>query len=98
MLEIRQAEAQGNQHEEYSDDQAALSAHNGVLPPNTVLLHGRSQGGNGTGDAVYIISRSSAVSGRELREARVQKNPNTNQNEVGFFLTVEGGRRFAKFT
>src|SRR5882724_5458783 len=98
MLEIRQAESRGNSHEEYSDDQAALSAHNGVLPPNTVLIHGRSQGGNGNDDAVYIISRSSAVSGGELREARVQRNSNTNQSEVEFFLTAEGGRRFAKFT
>ena len=98
MLEIRQAESQGSSHEEYPDEQAALSAHNGVLPPNTVLLHGRSQGGTGTEDSVYIISRSSAVSGRDLREARVSTNSQTNQNQVEFFLTGEGGRRFSTFT
>ena len=95
MLEIRQAEDQGR---EYSDEQAALSAHNGVLPPNTVLLHGRAGGGQGTGDAVYIIDRSSAVSGRDLREARVQTNSQTSQYQVEFFLTGEGGKRFSNFT
>ena len=95
MLEIRQAEDQGR---EYSDEQAALSAHNGVLPPNPVLLHGRAGGGQGTGDAVYIIDRSSAVSGRDLREARVQTNSQTSQYQVEFFLTGEGGKRFSNFT
>jgi preprotein translocase subunit SecD len=95
MLEIRQAEDGGR---EYSDEQAALSAHNGILPPNTVLLPGRAGGGQGTGDAVYIIDRSSAVSGRDLREARVQTNTQTGQYQVEFFLTGEGGRRFSNFT
>ena len=40
MLEIRQALKGG---QSYPDEQTALAANNGVLPPNTLLLHGRSR-------------------------------------------------------
>ncbi|HUJ95117.1 MAG TPA: protein translocase subunit SecD [Terriglobales bacterium] len=95
MLEIRQALNKG---EPYPDEQTALAANGGVLPPNTMLLHGRSIGSGGTEDVVYLISRISAVAGNDLREARVSRNTTTNQPEVNFFLTAEGGRRFSSFT
>src|SRR5438093_2811529 len=97
MLEIRQAMNNG---QPYSSEQAALDANNGVLPPNTVLLHGRSIGTNqgDSGDAVYLITRTSAVAGHDLREARVGRSSQTNMPEVEFFLTAEGGKRFSDFT
>ena len=97
LLEIRQS-LSGNQS--YPDEQSALAASNGVLPPNAVLLHGQSMPGAGgeTRDAVYIISRSSAVAGHDLREARVERSSSTNLPEVSFFLTAEGGHRFSAFT
>jgi preprotein translocase subunit SecD len=94
MLEIRQAMNNGTA---YKDEQAALAAVNGVLPDNSVLMHGRNIGGSGE-DSVYIISRVSAVAGHDLREARVGRSSNTNLPEVNFFLTAEGGRRFSNFT
>jgi preprotein translocase subunit SecD len=96
MLEIRQALNNGAS---YKDEQAALQAVNGVLPDNSVLMHGRSVGATGEGsDAVYIISRVSAVAGHDLREARVGRNSQTGFPEVNFFLTGEGGQRFSRFT
>jgi preprotein translocase subunit SecD len=94
MLEIRQAMNNGAT---YKDEQGALAAVNGVLPDNSVLMHGKNIGASGE-DAVYIISRVSAVAGHDLREARVGTNSQTGQHEVNFFLTAEGGRRFSKFT
>jgi preprotein translocase subunit SecD len=94
MLEIRQAMNNGAS---YKDEQAALAAVNGVLPDNSVLMHGRNIGASGE-DAVYMISRVSAVAGHDLREARVGRNSQTNLPEVNFFLTAEGGRRFSNFT
>ena len=96
MLEIRQALKGG---QSYPDEQTALAANNGVLPLNSMLLHGKSIGSSGAGeDVVYIISRSSAVAGHDLREARVGRSTDTNRPEVSFFLTAEGGRRFSAFT
>jgi preprotein translocase subunit SecD len=96
MLEIRQS-MDGNKS--YPDEAAALAAHNGVLPDNSVLMHGRSIGATGEGaDAIWIISRVSAVAGHDLREARVGRNSQTASPEVNFYLTAEGGRRFGQFT
>jgi preprotein translocase subunit SecD len=94
MLEIRQAMNNGAS---YKDEQAALAAVNGVIPDNSVIMHGRNIGATGE-DAVYFISRVSAVAGHDLREARVGRNSQTNMPEVNFFLTAEGGRRFSNFT
>lgn len=94
MLEIRQALSNGAT---YKDEQAALAAVNGVLPDNSVLMHGKNIGANGE-DSVYMISRVSAVAGHDLREARVGRSSQTGQPEVNFFLTAEGGRRFSNFT
>jgi preprotein translocase subunit SecD len=94
MLEIRQALDNG---QSYADEQAPLAAHNGVLPPDAVLLHGKSKGGSGTDDAVYLISRVSAVAGHDLRQASVGRDE-TGRPEVNFILTGEGGRRFSRFT
>jgi preprotein translocase subunit SecD len=97
MLEVRQALNNG---QPYSSQDAALQANGGVLPPNSVLLPGRSIGANenAEGDVYYLISRTSAVAGHDLREARVTRNSQTNMPEVEFFLTADGGRRFSEFT
>jgi preprotein translocase subunit SecD len=96
MLEIRQSLGGP-----YSSRQEALSAHGGVLPPDTVLLQEgpmmrRAQGGS-TGESYWLVSRSAAVSGRDLRGAQATRDE-MNRPAVSFDLTGEGGRRFAAFT
>ncbi|MGB9103608.1 MAG: protein translocase subunit SecD [Terriglobales bacterium] len=95
MLEIRQALGGP-----YPSEQDALASKNGVLPPDSVLMQGRSIGARGsdaTQTAWYIISRASAVTGRDLRTAEPTRDEN-NRPAVRFLLTGEGGRRFASFT
>jgi len=94
MLEIRQAFGGP-----YSSEQEALSANNGVLPPGTVLLPGKSIGDTGgeSHQVWYLVSRSSAVTGRDLRDASSSRDEN-GRPDVTFQLTNEGGRRFAAFT
>ena len=94
MLEIRQAFGGP-----YSNEQDALSANNGVLPPGTVLLPGKSIGeaGGESHEVWYLVSRSSAVTGRDLRDASASRDEN-GRPDVSFQLTNEGGRRFAAFT
>ena len=93
MLEIRQALDQTP----YSDEQAAMAAQpNHMLPDGGVMIHGKPVSG-GEGDVVYIISRSSAVAGHDLREASVTQDEN-GRPEVSFLLTPDGGKRFKAFT
>jgi preprotein translocase subunit SecD len=95
MLEIRQA-VKGP----YPSEQAAMQDNNGVLPPDTILMKGTS-GIHGqqedTGEVYWLISRSSAVSGGDLRSADAGTDEN-GRADVNFTLTGEGGRRFAAFT
>jgi preprotein translocase subunit SecD len=94
MLEIRQ-EMGGP----YSSEQEALAANNGVLPPDTVLMKGRSMGGRDTTpqEVYYLVSRTAAVSGQDLRSAEPTRDEN-NRPAVRFLLSGQGGRRFASFT
>ena len=94
MLEIKQSLGGP-----YSSEQSALQEHGGVLPPDTVLMAGRSIGSRDTetGEAWYIISRASAVTGRDLRTAEPSNDEN-GQPAVRFILTSEGGRKFYAFT
>jgi preprotein translocase subunit SecD len=95
MLEIRQSFGGP-----YPSEQAALQDKGGVLPPDEVLLpagHNVGATSSDTGQAWYLISRASAVTGRDLRSADSSRDEN-GQPSVSFALTGEGGRRFASFT
>jgi preprotein translocase subunit SecD len=94
MLEIRQSLGGP-----YSSEQQALQDHGGVLPPDAVLLPGKSIGTQHSdeGPVWYLVSRASAVTGRDLRDAEPSRDEN-GQPSVQFTLTNEGGRRFAAFT
>jgi preprotein translocase subunit SecD len=97
MLEIRQA-VKGP----FPSEQAAMQDSGGVLPPDTVLIkgsngmHGQDNSGENS-DAYWLISKSSAVSGSDLRSADAGTDEN-GRPDVNFTLTNEGGRRFASFT
>lgn len=96
MLEIRQA-----MDGPYSTEQDAMATHGGLLPANTVLMKGRNVGARAGETApreeFYVISRSSAVAGRDLRGAEPTRDEN-GRPAVRFMLTADGGRRFAAFT
>jgi preprotein translocase subunit SecD len=96
MLEIKQSEGGP-----YSSEQAALQEHGGVLPPDAVLMPGRSIGRTAEGEAgetvYYLISRAAAVTGRDLRTAEPSQDEN-GQPAVRFVLSSEGGRKFHSFT
>jgi preprotein translocase subunit SecD len=94
MLEIRQSLGGP-----YSSEQEALQQNGGVLPPDSVLMPGRSFGSRETesGQVWYLISRAAAVTGRDLRSADASTDEN-GQPAVHFNLTGEGGRRFYNFT
>ncbi len=79
----------------YDSDQAALTALNGVVPPDAQLVHG-SATSNGP-DQVWLLKRASEVEGTDFRDAQ----PSTDQNgrpDMRFTLTTEAGDRFYKYT
>jgi len=93
MLEIKQVLGGP-----YPSEDAARQDKGGVLPADAILLPGHGAPGAAPGEeAWYLVSRVSAVRGKDLRDAQ----PNTDQNgqpSVHFQLTGEGGQRFYNFT
>ncbi|MGB8579406.1 MAG: protein translocase subunit SecD [Candidatus Sulfotelmatobacter sp.] len=93
MLEIKQVLGGP-----YPSEQAALQDKGGILPPDAILLPGHgAPGAPADEQAWYLVSRVSAVRGKDLRDAQ----PSTDQNgqpNVRFQLTGEGGQRFYNFT
>jgi preprotein translocase subunit SecD len=93
MLEIKQVLGGP-----YPSEQAAMQDKGGVLPPDAILLPGHAAPGAPADEqAWYLVSRVSAVRGKDLRDAQ----PSTDQNgqpNVRFQLTGEGGQRFYNFT
>jgi len=93
MLEIKQVLGGP-----YASEQAMLQEKGGVLPPDAIPLPGHGAPGAAGGDqSWYLVSRVSAVRGKDLRDAQ----PSTDQNgqpNVRFQLTGEGGQRFYNFT
>jgi preprotein translocase subunit SecD len=81
----------------YQDDQSALTALNGVVPPDDILMHGSGSGAaNGT-DEVYLLERASIVEGNDFRDAQ----PSTDQEgrpNMTFTLTTDAGNRFYTYT
>jgi preprotein translocase subunit SecD len=92
MLEIKQVMSGP-----YSSQAAALQANNGVIPPDQLLLPGNTLGGRAEGEQWFLVSRVSAINGKDLKRA----DPSTDQNsqpDVNFQLTRDGGQRFFNFT
>ncbi len=98
MLEIRQAMDNGRT---YGSEQEALAAHGGILPSDSVIIKGKNIGSrtasSDSPDVYYVISRVSAVSGRDLRSAEAGRE-DSGRPDVIFTLTRDGGDRFWNFT
>ncbi len=88
----------------YPSQSAALAQHGGVLPPNTEILPGRNESRDSTGsqpqgEVWYVVSRTPAVTGRDLRTAVEARNVNNpGQYQVNYTLSPDAARRFGPFT
>src|SRR5947199_10279200 len=73
-----------------------MQEHNGVLPADAILMPGHAVPGS-EGEQWYLVSRVSAVRGKDLRDAQPSRDQN-GQPAVSFTLTNEGAQRFYSFT
>ncbi len=83
----------------YQDEQAALAANSGAIPPDEMMVHGSGSMVTGSdADSVYVLNRAPVVSGSDFRSADPGTNQNTGQRIVQFTLTDEAGNRFWDYT
>jgi len=93
-LELREALDHG---QSYPTEQAALQAHNGILPANSVVLPSKPRRGEQEGGFI-IVSRVPVVGGTDIRSADPGNKSDTNEPIVNFYLTAAAGKKFAAFT
>jgi len=93
-LELREALDHG---QTYPTEAAALQAHQGVLPPNTVVMPSKPRRGEQEGGFI-IVSRIPVVSGTDIRSADPGNKSDTNEPIVNFYLTAAAGKKFGTFT
>ncbi len=79
----------------YENDQAALTALNGVVPPGDWLVHGSASAN--APDEVWLLERASQVEGTDFRDAQPSTDVNGRPN-LTFTLTTAAGDRFYKYT
>ncbi|MGE5326745.1 MAG: protein translocase subunit SecD [Deltaproteobacteria bacterium] len=83
----------------YSSREAALAAHNGILPPDSQLLPGKSESSSTSqNDVWYILNQIAAVTGRDLTGAQAARGGDTGGWVINFTLTHDGAQRFAQVT
>jgi preprotein translocase subunit SecD len=79
----------------YPDEQSAVTAAGGLVPPDEEIGSGNS--GMGGPDQFYVLKRAAVVEGTDFRDAQ----PSTDENgrpEMSFTLTTDAGDRFYKYT
>ena len=83
----------------YPNEQAAVQAQGGTLPPDEMVVKGASSVTSNAGDdQYYVVRRASIVSGSDFRDAQPQRNPNTGGSETNFNLTTGAGEHFYEYT
>lgn len=88
----------------FTSEAEALASYGGVLPPNSMLVQGKSDFTNATpGQPVpqvwYVLTRTPVVTGRDLRSAT--HGPHTEvpgRYQVNFTLSQQAAARFGPFT
>ncbi|MBK9088730.1 MAG: protein translocase subunit SecD [Holophagales bacterium] len=96
LLELKIVDLKGGP---YSSPEAASAAYGGAIPANLELVEGNSEDTEArTRTTVYyVLDRAAAVTGRDLKNARVGQDK-FNQPAVEFFLNAQGAEKFGRVT
>jgi preprotein translocase subunit SecD len=78
-----------------ASEEALLSSYGGTPPPDMVVVTGAD--GERLAQSFYLVRRTPAITGRDLRTARAQIDQN-GAPAVGFSLTSDGAVKFGRVT
>jgi len=90
--------------DQFNTEADALGGYGGVLPPNTVLIPGRSDSSRAVPGQLapkvwYVVDRAPVVTGRDLRGAQQAPSDEVpGRYQVNFQLTQAAAGRFGPFT
>jgi preprotein translocase subunit SecD len=79
----------------FTSQAAAAQQYGGMVPSNLDVLPSRERGE--AGDSFYVVQRSNAITGRDLKSAYPSRD-SSGRPAIGFSLTIDGSARFARVT
>jgi preprotein translocase subunit SecD len=82
----------------YANEQEAITALGGSVPPDEMLAHGAGNMTGSDSDRVFVLKRVPVVAGSDFRSADPGTDSNTGQRNVRFTLTNEAGEKFYDYT
>jgi preprotein translocase subunit SecD len=83
----------------WSDQQSAMQAIGGYLPPDSELLQSApGAAAEGSPGEWYELKKIPIWGGTDIRDAQPGHNPNTGEPEVDFYLTSAAGDKFGAWT
>jgi preprotein translocase subunit SecD len=77
--------------------EALLQSHNGQVPSDMEVVSGAPSAAGDTTTVYYLVKKTAAVTGQDLRSAKPSLDEN-NRQAVSFSLKPDGARKFAKVT
>jgi preprotein translocase subunit SecD len=78
-----------------SRDEAMSASKGGVLPLDSQLVKGKTEGG--VAAPLWLLARTPVVTGRDIRDSRPQQSPDRGW-ETEFVLAQDAAKRFERFT
>ncbi len=81
----------------FPNQAAASQQYGGIVPANLEMLPSRERGAGETTDSYYVVQRTSAVTGRDLKGAFPSRDEN-GRPAVSFNLTADGSQKFGRLT
>jgi len=79
---------------QYPDATAAMTALNGIVPPDEEIVSGSNTGGS---SGAWVVKRAAVIEGTDFKGAQASTDQN-NRPDITFSLTTDAGERFYKYT
>lgn len=93
LLELKIVDGTGS----FPSREAALSSYGGALSADLELLPSIEHSADGS-PLYYVVHRSGGVTGRDLKNAYVSRDPNNGRPAISFSLNSDGAKKFGNLT
>jgi preprotein translocase subunit SecD len=93
LLELKIVDGTGS----FPSEAAARASYGGVLPADLDLLPSIEHSADGS-PLFYVVHKSGGISGRDLKNAYVSRDPNNGRPAISFSLNSDGAKKFGSIT
>jgi len=93
LLELKIVDGTGS----FPSEEAAKQSYGGGLPADLEALPSIERSADGS-PLYYVVHKSGGVSGRDLKNAYVSRDPNNGRPAISFSLNSDGAKKFGSIT